>query len=51
LLESAGIPSTLPNGDEDPGVIVGNDAGGAIRSYIEVAGRRHWERETDPPRV
>ena len=51
LLETAGIPSTLPNGDEDPGLIVGNDARGAIRSYIEVAGRRHWERETDPPRV
>jgi len=51
LLESAGIPATLPNGDEDPGLIVGEDARSAIRAYIEFAGRRHWVRETDPPRV
>lgn len=51
LLETAGIPSQLPDGDPDPGLIIAKDARAAIRSFIEVGGRRHWQRETDPPRV
>jgi catalase len=50
LLETAGIPRTLPDGSPDPGLVLADDAE-AIRDFIEVAGRRHWERETDPPRV
>jgi catalase len=51
LLDEAGIPRALPNGDPDPGLVTGDNAQKAIKAYINVAGRRHWERETDPPRV
>ncbi|MCC8363368.1 catalase [Lysobacter sp. A6] len=51
MLEAAGIDATLPDGSADPGIVFGDDARRAIASYIAVAGRRHWARETDPPRV
>ncbi|WP_036169728.1 catalase [Noviluteimonas dokdonensis] len=51
LLDAARIPATLPDGGQDPGVVVGGNASKAIDAYIAAAGRRHWERETDPPRV
>ena len=51
LLDEAGIPRDLPNGDPDPGLVTGDNAQKAIKAYINVAGRRHWARETDPPRV
>ncbi|MEO6624558.1 MAG: catalase [Burkholderiaceae bacterium] len=53
LLKKAGISSTLPNGEPDPGLVVGisdDSAGG--RAFMEaLARRRHPERETDPPMV
>ena len=51
LLDAAGIPATLPDGASDPGLVFAGDAAAGIADYIGVAGRRHWARETDPPRV
>jgi catalase len=50
LLQKAGVPTTLPSGEPDPGIIVGDD--GALDRFIQAVGlHRHWARETDPPRV
>jgi catalase len=54
LLEQAGIPLTLPSGGADPGLILGGSAGapaGLDAFVAAVARHRHFERETDPPRV
>ena len=51
LLATCGITSTLPDGNADPGIITSDD-GEAAREFIEaIARHRHFERETDPPRV
>jgi catalase len=53
LLHACGIPTSLPTGKPDPGLIVtragAKDA--ASRFMAAVAKHRHFERETDPPRV
>jgi catalase len=54
LLAQAGIGSSLPNGQPDPGIVLtaaeGNGKGFA--SFVAaIARHRHHERETDPPRV
>ena len=47
-----GIDAALPNGQPDPGVITTSDASTASEEFIAaVATRRHFARETDPPRV
>jgi catalase len=53
LLKKAGIPMTLPSGERDPGLVVSGDEGeAAIDAFIQALARhRHFERETDPPRV
>jgi len=52
LLEACGIDTALPGGKPDPGVITTADAGNAIDGFIKaIARHRHFERETDPPRV
>jgi catalase len=54
LLESAGVPSALPSGKPDPGVIVIRDAQAseALPAFIKaIARHRHHEREVDPPEV
>jgi catalase len=52
LLERAGIPATLQDGQPDPGLIVSKDANAGTREFIAaLAKHRHFERETDPPRV
>jgi catalase len=53
-LKLAGIPVTLLSGDPDPGLIVADaaDAASGIEAFIAALARhRHFERETDPPRV
>ena len=53
LLEKAGIPTTLPNGTPDPGLMI-EAAGGKppIDDFIRaVAAHRHFAREADPPLV
>ena len=54
LLEAAGIWTTLPSGEKDPGVLhceEGN-ATKAVAAFADaLAKHRHFERETLPPRV
>jgi catalase len=54
LLSKADIPAALPSGKADPGLLT-RDAGdldGSLRAFIVALSRhRHFERETDPPRV
>jgi catalase len=52
LLEAAGIPPKLVNGSPDPGLLFADDAAKAKREFIAaLAKHRHFERQTDPPRV
>jgi catalase len=51
VLAVAGVPTALPNGKPDPGLIVakGDDA---TEAFIKaIARHRHYERESDPPLV
>lgn len=51
LMLKAQIPSALPSGDLDPGIVYGA-ALEEFRTFIRgIARHRHPERETDPPRV
>jgi catalase len=50
LLERAGVPLRLPDGGEDPTLVVG-DAGGLDAFLRALAGPRNFARETDPPLV
>ncbi len=46
LLEAAGVALTLPSGEEDPGIVAGDN----VDAFVKAIGRhRHPERETDPP--
>jgi catalase len=50
VIERAGIPTTLPSGAVDPGLLLGSSA--TIERFVAaVAAHRHFGRETDPPRV
>ncbi|MEI9949041.1 MAG: catalase [Pseudomonadota bacterium] len=53
LLESAGVPSALPSGKSDSGMLVGHaHASEALPAFIAaIARHRHHERELDPPAV
>ena len=54
LISQAGLPSTLPDGEADPGLIFWSDIKDkkAIKNFVQAIGRhRHFERETDPPGV
>ena len=54
LLTEAGLPMTLPDGSEDPGLILtdASDAAAAVADFIAaVALPRHASRDCDPPRV
>ncbi|HVE48478.1 MAG TPA: catalase [Casimicrobiaceae bacterium] len=54
LVENAGVPSRLPNGEEDPGLHLHEDEEleQAIAMFVEaIAKHRHFEREVDLPAV
>ena len=54
LLSKAGVPTTLPSGEADPGLVSapGADAADAGQAFMAaLAAHRHFARETDPPRV
>jgi catalase len=52
LLAACGIDATLPTGQPDPGLIVAADPATATDAFIAaIARHRHFDRETDPPRV
>ena len=52
LLEAAQLPAELPNGEPDPGLLASGVADEGVRHFIAaIAKHRHFERQTDPPRV
>jgi catalase len=52
LLEAAGIPPKLADGASDPGLVFEIDPARATREFIAaIVKHRHFERQTDPPRV
>ena len=54
LLEQAGVGAKLAKGAPDSGVLMfdAKDAGAAAKAFIDALARhRHFERESDPPRV
>ena len=54
LLDKAGVPTTLPDGKPDMGLIIvpSGSAANAAATFIRgIALHRHAMRETDPPRV
>jgi catalase len=54
LIENAGIPSTLENGDRDPGLLLFRDgySKAALTAFLDAVGKhRHHAREVDPPGV
>jgi catalase len=54
LLEATGIWTTLPSGEQDPGVLHWEERNvtKAVAAFAEaIAKHRHFERETMPPRV
>ena len=52
LLDACGIEASLPSGQPDPGLIVATDMSAATEDFITaIAKHRHFDRETDPPRV
>jgi catalase len=52
LLKAAGLPETLPDGGADPGLLNTPDAAKGAKQFIAAVGKhRHFERQTDPPRI
>jgi catalase len=53
LLEACGIDENLPDGQPDPGLVIARQSGDRTTSTFTaaVARHRHYERESDPPRV
>ena len=54
LLAKAGIPTSLPTGEADPGLLLAQAAevDAATTAFLAaLAAHRHFARETDPPRV
>ena len=54
LLDAVGIPSTLPDGAADTGLLVfeNSDTEAATQAFAEaIAQHRHFARETDPPLI
>jgi catalase len=51
LLRACGIDAALPDGQCDPGLIIGSDTSAADDFVAAIAKHRHFGRETDPPRV
>ncbi|MDQ3518165.1 MAG: catalase [Gemmatimonadota bacterium] len=54
LLKKAGIPKTVPSGKPDSGLLLGEsgDIDSVAEAFISaLAKHRHFDRETDPPRV
>jgi len=52
LLRACGIDAALPGGQPDPGLVIASDTGAGTDHFVgAIAKHRHFERETDPPRV
>jgi catalase len=52
LLRACGIDGTLPDGQQDPGLIIASGISAGLDDFVAaIATHRHFGRETDPPRV
>jgi catalase len=51
LLAAAGIPRKLPDGKDDPGILLADSQKSAANFVMAIAKHRHFERYSDPPRV
>jgi catalase len=51
LLQACGIDRTLPNGQPDRGLLFASNAQTADDFVAAIAKHRHFDRETNPPRV
>ena len=51
LVERAMLPKTLPDGSDDPGLVMARSGDVAAAFIAALARHRHFERETDPPAV
>jgi catalase len=52
MLTKAGIPLTLPSGDNDPGLLSDEKGDSPVQAFIAAIGRhRHDARDVDPPLV
>ena len=51
LLDMAGVPTTTPTGDPDPGLVLADGEAGLDAFIAAIVRHRHPERETDPPAV
>jgi catalase len=51
LLRACGIDAELPDGQPDPGLVIASDTSAATDFVAAIAKHRHFDRETDPPRV
>ena len=52
LIDEAKLPAKLPNGSDDPGLVVTDDATAGLNAFVtQLATGRVWDRETKPPRV
>ena len=45
------LPAELPDGSDDPGLVMARSGDAASAFIAALARHRHYERETDPPRV
>jgi len=45
------LPANLPDGSEDPGFVVARSGDAGTAFIAALARHRHYQRETDPPRV
>ena len=51
LVERAMLPAKLPDGSDDPGLVMARSGDAASAFIAALARHRHYERETDPPRI
>ena len=52
LLHACGVDATLPDGQQDPGLIIASDTSAGLDDFVAaIATHRHFARETDPPRI
>ena len=55
LVENAGVPTVLPSGKPDPGLLIippDENVAQALPAFVKaIARHRHHERELDPPAV
>ena len=51
VVEACKLPSSLPDGSADPGLLAGIEGGGVAGFIAALAKHRVYERETDPPRI